>query len=110
MCQYFCIGFIDFMLKGKNLHDYKNLFSFNAYKKNGKKDTKIFSITKKLKSLYCVICDKFRKFQKPKTSFPLEKTLVRPIICSKCKDEEEKIFKQEESIEVLNIFGLIESI
>ena len=27
MCRYFCIGFIDFMLKGKSLPDYKNLFS-----------------------------------------------------------------------------------
>ena len=27
-CGYFCIGFIDFMLKGKNLFDYINLFYF----------------------------------------------------------------------------------
>ena len=27
MCGYFCIGFIDFMLEGKKLIDYKNLFS-----------------------------------------------------------------------------------
>ena len=25
MCEYFCIGFIDFMLKGKNLLKYTNL-------------------------------------------------------------------------------------
>ena len=29
MCWYFCIGFIDFMLKGKGLADYTNLFSKN---------------------------------------------------------------------------------
>ena len=29
MCEYFCIGFIDFMLKDKNLLDYINLFSPN---------------------------------------------------------------------------------
>ena len=29
MCGYFCIRFIDFMLKGKNLLDYTNLFSAN---------------------------------------------------------------------------------
>ena len=28
MCGYFCIGFIDFMLKAKSLSDYTNLFSF----------------------------------------------------------------------------------
>ena len=25
ICGYFCIGFIDFMLKGKNLQDYTNI-------------------------------------------------------------------------------------
>ena len=34
ICEYFCIGFIDFMLKGKGLLEYKNLFSPNEYKKN----------------------------------------------------------------------------
>ena len=27
ICGYFCIGFIDFMLKSKSLPDYTNLFS-----------------------------------------------------------------------------------
>ena len=36
MCGYFCIGFIDFMLKGKSLLEYTNLFSPNEYKKNEK--------------------------------------------------------------------------
>ena len=31
MCGYFCVGFIDFMSKGKSLLDYKNLFSPNEY-------------------------------------------------------------------------------
>ena len=34
MCGYFCIGFIDFMFKGKSLTDYTNLFSPNDFKKN----------------------------------------------------------------------------
>ena len=34
MCGYFCIGFIDFMLAGKSLTEYKNLFSPNNLKKN----------------------------------------------------------------------------
>ena len=33
MCGYFCIGFIDFMYKGKNL-TFANLFSPNIFKKN----------------------------------------------------------------------------
>ena len=34
MCGYFCIGFINFMLKGKSLTEYTNLFSPNDFKKN----------------------------------------------------------------------------
>ena len=34
MCGYFCIAFIDFMLKGKSLTDYKNLFSPIDFEKN----------------------------------------------------------------------------
>ena len=34
MYGYFCIGFIDFILKGKNLTDFSNLFSPNNFKKN----------------------------------------------------------------------------
>ena len=33
MCGYFCIGFIDYMLNGKSLIDFTNLFSPNDYKK-----------------------------------------------------------------------------
>ena len=34
MCWYFCIGFIDFMLKGKSLLEYTNLFSPKDYVKS----------------------------------------------------------------------------
>ena len=34
ICGYFCIGFIDFMLKGNNLTDFTNLFSPNNFQKN----------------------------------------------------------------------------
>ena len=36
MCGYFCIGFIDFMLEGKALIDYTNLFSPYDFNKNDK--------------------------------------------------------------------------
>ena len=36
MCGYFCIGFINFPLKGKSLLDYTILFSPNDYEKNEK--------------------------------------------------------------------------
>ena len=34
MCGYFCIGFIDFMLAGKTLIKFTNLFSPNNFKRN----------------------------------------------------------------------------
>ena len=34
ICGHFCIGFIDFMLKGKTLTEFTNLFSSNNFKKN----------------------------------------------------------------------------
>ena len=34
MCGYFCIGFIDFMPKGKSLTDFTSLFSPDNFKKN----------------------------------------------------------------------------
>ena len=34
MSGYFCIGFIDFMLAGKTLTEFTNLFSPNNFKKN----------------------------------------------------------------------------
>ena len=38
------------------------------------------------------------------------KTLALSITCSKCKNEDEKLFKQEESIEILKIFSLVVNI
>ena len=63
-----------------------------------------------MKTLYCVICGKYRIFEKPKISHLLEKTLVLSIIFSKCKNEDEKIFKEEDTIEILKILCLIENI
>ena len=39
-----------------------------------------------------------------------KKTLVFSVIFSKCKNEDKKIFKEEESIKILKILGLIENI
>ena len=59
---------------------------------------------------FWIICGKYIKFEKPKISYLLEKTLVLSIICSKCENEYEKTFKEEESIEVLTNLGLINNI
>ena len=62
-----------------------------------------------MKKLYCIICGKYRKFEKPKIPYLLEKTLILSVICSKCKNEHEKLFKKE-PIEILKILVLIENI
>ena len=53
-----------------------------------------------MKKLYCVICGKYRTFKNPKTTY--KKKNIR--------NENEKIFKEEESIEILKILDLIKSI
>ena len=60
-----------------------------------------------MNKIYCFIFGKYRKFEKPKMSHILEKTLVLSIICSKCKNEDEKLFKEDESIEILKTLDLI---
>ena len=42
MCGYFCIEFINYILKGKTLLDYINLFSPNDFKKNDQIIRRIF--------------------------------------------------------------------
>ena len=42
MCGYFCREFINYMLKGKTLLDYTNLFSLNEFKKNDRVIKRIF--------------------------------------------------------------------
>ena len=34
MCGYFCIGFVNFMFKGKSFTEYTNLLSPNDFKRN----------------------------------------------------------------------------
>ena len=42
MCEYFCDGFINFMLKSKDLLEFTHLFSTNDYEKNDKIILKYF--------------------------------------------------------------------
>ena len=54
MCMYFYIGFIDFVFRGKTLFEYANFFLLMIMKRI-KNNTKVFSIIKKMKKLYCII-------------------------------------------------------
>ena len=51
----------------------------------------------------------FRKLKNPKISCIFDKTLLLSIIDSKFENKDEKIFKEEEPVKILKVFGLIES-
>ena len=58
---------------------------------------------------YCNKCNKYRKLKNPKI-YVFNETLVVSIICGKCGNNNDTIFKIEESIEILQILGLIYNI
>ena len=58
----------------------------------------------------CTPCSKYRKFKNTKISYIFEKTLLFSIICSKFGSKDEKVFKEEESIEILKSLDLINDI
>ena len=59
-----------------------------------------------MRKIYCVICAKYKTLEKPNIWYILEKS----IICRECKNEDEKIFQEEESVEILKFIGLIENV
>ena len=63
-----------------------------------------------MKRIYCVICGKYRKFKNPEISYIFQKLLVPFLICSKCKNENGNIFKEEESIKTLKTLSLMKNI
>ena len=54
-----------------------------------------------------VICGKYRNFEQTKIPYILKKALALSVICNKCKNEDEQIFKEKESVIILKILGLI---
>ena len=58
---------------------------------------------------YCNKCNKYRKLKNPKI-YVFNETLVVSVICGKCGNNNDTIFKIEESIEILQILGLIYNI
>ena len=83
-----------YVKKKKFIRVYKFIFSKWLWKE-WQNNIKIFSIIKKWQKLPSVICVKNWKFEEPKISYFLEKTLVRSIIFSKCKNEDEKMLKKK---------------
>ena len=56
-----------------------------------------------MRKIYRTKYKKCKKFKKPKI-YICDKTFYSKI-CNKCGSEDEKIFKEEKSIKILNTFG-----
>ena len=79
MCGFYCIAFIKYMLAGKTLLDYTNLFSPNDYKKNDK------IIHKYFKEKYCRRLE-FRIREIDETiNYPLDKLKLHHLMSEKYK-------------------------
>ena len=57
--------------------------------------------------IYCIKCNKYREFKTPKISYVFCKTLVLSVISNKSGSNKDKIFKVEESTEILKVLWLI---
>ena len=53
-----------------------------------------------MKKIYCVKCNKYRKLKNPRISYIFDEILSLSTICDKCGSNDQKIFKEEESIEI----------
>ena len=90
----FFIGFTDFLfsfVQGKGVLDYPNVFSPNESEKGV------------VEKIYC----KDIKFKNPEITYSFNKTLFVSVICGTYGSNDNKIFKEWESIEILDIPGLL---
>ena len=78
------------MLKDKILLDYTIYFLNMNIKENNKIILKYFQ--------KCIICSRYKKFEKTKISYLLRKILVLSFICSKCKNEGENYLKNKNQL------------
>ena len=56
--------------------------------------------------IYCIKCNKYKKFKNPKISYIFKKALDFSNICFNCNSNNDKIYKQRTSTEILNVLGL----
>ena len=110
MCRCFCIGFIDFILKGKTLTEYRNILSPNDFKKN---DDIILSylwlafktINIKMKS-YCLKCWKDTENIDSKVSNSSNGRVMILSKCAICKSKKSRFIKNQEAKRLLSKLGI----
>ena len=60
-----------------------------------------------MRKMYCIKCKKYKEFKKPKISYICDKTLLLFSIYNNRGRVDEKLFEEEEPIEILKILGFI---
>ena len=50
---------------------------------------------------YCTKCKKYKEIKKPEILYTCDKALLPSSTCNNCEGEDEKIFEEEESSEML---------
>ena len=60
-----------------------------------------------MRKIYFTKCEKYKDFKQHKISYICDKTLLVSSICNRFRNEDQKIFKEEELIKILIILGLI---
>ena len=63
-----------------------------------------------MKNIYCTKCKKYKEFKKPKVLHICDKILLLSSICNKCGSEDEQMFMEKESNEILKILSLIDNL
>ena len=63
-----------------------------------------------MRKILCIKSKKYKKIINPKLSYICYKTLLLSSVCNKCESEDEKIFVEQESIEMLKVLDLINNI
>ena len=89
-------GFLSMLLVTLGASLLRNLLIAKDTIRAGEKQVRISDAT----SSFNKTCGKYSKFEKPKISYLLEKTLALFIFCSKSQIEDSKFFKDEESIDI----------
>ena len=63
-----------------------------------------------MKKLYWRKCNDYSNIKSHKKVYILDKKALVSIICHKCGSQGEKLYKEKESTEILEIFSLIKNI
>ena len=107
MCGYFCIAFIDFMLKGKSLTECTIFFHLMILRKMMIQFWIILWIIHKYKmESYCLKCKKHTKNINPQVSSTSNGKLMILSKCAICGSRKSKFIKKQDAKGILSSLGI----